>query len=78
MNVLKATHHVVLTQSAETCQGGISAIVCLVSLLPLEITGTQESQVISPVQVMRSGSQAWVFGGQLLLSWVPVFLTIDT
>lgn len=78
MNVLKASHHVVLTQSAETCQGGISAIVRVVSLLPLEITGTQESQVISPVQVMHSGSQARVFGGQLLLSWVPVFLTIDT
>lgn len=78
MNVLKASHHVVLTQSAETCWGGISAIVRMVSLLPLEITGTQESQVISPVQVMHSGSQARVFGGQLLLSWVPVFLTIDT
>ena len=78
MNVLKGPHFVVLTQSAETFQEGMSAAVWLVSLLPLEITGPLESQVILPVQVMSSDSQAWVFCRLLLLSWVHSVLNLDT
>lgn len=55
MNVLKAPNHVVPTQSAKTCRGDTSAAACLVSLLPLEMTGPQESRVISHAQVMLSG-----------------------
>ena len=76
MNALKVPHHVALTQSAEICLGDIGAAVWLVSLLPLEITGSQESEVISPVEVRGSDSQAWVFGGQLLLLGMCV-LTLD-
>ena len=42
-------------------------------LLCLEIIGSLESQVISPVQVMCSGSQAWGFCEQLQLCWVHMF-----
>ena len=41
--------------------------------LCLEIIGSLESQVISPVQVMCSGSQTWGFCGQLRLCWVYRF-----
>ena len=51
MSALRSPHHVALTQSAETCLGDIGAAVGLVSLLPLEITGCQESEVVSPVKV---------------------------
>lgn len=40
-----------LTQSAETCLGDIGAAVGLASLLPLEITGHEEREVASPVEV---------------------------
>ena len=59
MSVLKAPHHVVPTQSVKTFWGGTSATVCLVSLLPLEITGSQEIQVVSSAQVMLSGMGLW-------------------
>lgn len=65
-----------LTQSAKTCREDTSAAACLASLLPLVITGARASQVISLVQVILTGS-AWVFGGQLPLSWAHVFLTLD-
>lgn len=55
MNVLNAPNHVVPTQSAKTCRGDTSAAACLVSLLPLEMTGPRESRVISHAQVMLSG-----------------------
>lgn len=77
MNVLKHPNNVVPIQSAKTCRGGTGAAAHMVSLLPLEITGARESQVISPVQVMLPGS-AWVYGGQLPLSWENVFLTLDS
>ena len=75
MNVLRSPRHVGLTQSAETCLGDIGAAVGLVSLLPLEITGCQESKVVSPVKVKVSDSPAWDFGGQFLLlgTWVSNF-----
>ena len=78
MNVLKGPHLVVLTQSAEICLEGMNAAVWLASLLPLEITGSLESQLILPAQVVCSASQAWVFGRQLLLSWVCGVLNLDT
>lgn len=53
MNVLKASP-AVLIQSAKTCRGGTSAAVYMVSLLPLEITGNQESQAISPVLTLMN------------------------
>lgn len=76
MNVLKAPNNVVPIQSAKTCRGRTGAAAHMVSLLPLEITGAPERQAISPVQVMLPGS-AWVFGGQLPLSWENVFLNLD-
>lgn len=59
MNVLKAPQNVVPTQSAETFWGGTSAAVSPVSLLPLEMTGSQDIQVISPAQVMLLGMGLW-------------------
>lgn len=59
MNVLKAPHHVVLTQSAETFWGDTSAAVSLVSFLPPEMTGSWEIRVVSPAQVMLSGMGLW-------------------
>lgn len=56
MNVLKDPHNVELTQSAKTCRGGTGAAAHMVSLLPLEITGPWESQVISPVQTSMNAS----------------------
>ena len=55
MNVLKAPNHVVPTQPAKTFRGDTSAAACLVSLLPLEMTGPRKSRVISHAQVMLSG-----------------------
>ena len=59
MNALKGPHHVALTQSAEICLGDIGAAVWLVSLLPLEITGSQESEAVSPVEVKGSDMGLW-------------------
>lgn len=75
MNVLKAPNHVAPTQSAETCRGGTVAAVCLVSPLPLEITGSRESQAISHAKVMLSGTG---LGWTVTAGWAHVFLTLDT
>lgn len=56
MNVLQVPQNVVLTRSAKTCRGGTSAAACLVSLLPLGITGARESPVISPAQTSTNAS----------------------
>lgn len=49
-----------LTLSAPTYRGDTSAAVCLVSLLPLEMVGSQEIQAVLPVQVMLSDMRSLV------------------
>lgn len=74
MNVRRAPRRVVFIPSAKTSRGGTGAAACLDSLLPREMTGSLQSQVLLPAQVMLSGSQPWVIDGQLPFSWIHVFL----
>lgn len=62
MNVLRAPHAVVPTQSARTCWGGTSVAVSPASPLPLE-TGSWETQATSPAQVSPWGPPTWPWEG---------------
>lgn len=58
MNVRRAPRHVVFIPSAKTSRGGTGAAACLDSLLPREMTGSLQSQVLLPAQTSMNASSA--------------------